>query len=67
MIYKNYEAIVEFDDDAGFFHGEVIGIRDVITFQGVSDEDLRTSFHQSVEDYLEFCKTKNKNRENQFK
>ncbi|MBN8705670.1 MAG: type II toxin-antitoxin system HicB family antitoxin [Bacteroidetes bacterium] len=62
MIYKNYESIVEFDDDAGFFHGEVIGIRDVITFQGVSDEDLRTSFHQSVEDYLEFCKTKNKSR-----
>lgn len=66
MIYKNYEAIVEFDDDAGIFHGEVLGIRDIITFQGESVEELRTAFHQSVDDYLEFCKVRNESPEKPY-
>ena len=30
--YKGYIGRVEFDDEAGIFHGEVINTRDVITF-----------------------------------
>ncbi len=52
MKYKGYEAIVSFDDEAGIFHGEVINIRDVITFQGQSVDELRTAFRESVEDYF---------------
>ena len=37
MEYKGYYAKVEFDDDANIFHGEVINLRDVVTFQGVDD------------------------------
>jgi hypothetical protein len=33
MSYKSYEAVVEYDEDADIFHGEVINMRDVITFQ----------------------------------
>jgi len=55
MKYKTYEAIVEFDDDAGIFHGEVINIRDVITFQGKSVKELKKALKDSVDDYLEFC------------
>ncbi|MDF5730540.1 MAG: type II toxin-antitoxin system HicB family antitoxin [Rhizonema sp. PD38] len=55
MIYKGYEAIVEFDDDAEIFHGEVINLRDVITFQGKSVEELKQAFHDSVDVYLDFC------------
>jgi predicted HicB family RNase H-like nuclease len=55
MEYKGYLARVEFDDDAGLFHGEVINIRDVITFQGKSVDELRQALADSVEDYLEFC------------
>ncbi len=55
MKYKGYEAIVSFDDEAGIFHGEVINIRDVITFQGSCVEELRKAFIESVDDYLEFC------------
>lgn len=53
--YKGYFAQVEFDDEAEIFHGEVINTRDVITFQGTSVTELRQSFEDSVEDYLEFC------------
>ena len=55
MNYKDYLASVEFDEDADIFHGEVVNIRDVITFQGKSVAELRRAFQDSVEDYLEFC------------
>ncbi len=55
MKYKGYEAIVSFDDEAGIFHGEVVNIRDVITFQGNSVDELRTAFRESIEDYFAFC------------
>lgn len=56
MKYKGYELVVEFDDEAEIFHGEIINIRDVITFQGSSVEELKQAFQDSVDDYLEFCK-----------
>ena len=55
MEYKGYIGKVEFDDEAGIFHGEVINTRDVITFQGESVDELKKAFHGSVDDYLAFC------------
>ena len=55
MNYKGYAAKVEFDDEAMIFHGEVIGIRDVVTFQGKSVKDIERAFHDSVADYLDLC------------
>src|ERR1043166_3422330 len=48
MTYKGYEALVEFDEDAAIFHGEVINTRDVITFQGSSVKELKSAFKDSV-------------------
>ena len=55
MEYKGYLSHVEFDDEASIFHGEVINIQDVITFQGKTVDELRQAFEDSVEDYLAFC------------
>ncbi len=55
MEHKKYLSHVEFDDEADYFHGEVINCRDVITFQGRSVEELRRAFEESVDDYLAFC------------
>jgi len=55
MEYKGYYAKVEFDDEANIFHGEVINLRDVITFEGATVDQLRNAFQDSVDDYLEFC------------
>lgn len=54
--YKNYRAKVEYIDDAKIFHGEVLGTKDVITFQGTTPEEIETAFRDSVDDYLDFCK-----------
>ena len=53
--YKGYRAAVTFDADAGVFHGEVVGTRDVITFTGTSVEELEREFRFSVDDYLAVC------------
>ena len=54
--YKGYTGRVEYDDEAGLLHGEVIDLRDVITFQGKSVVEIETSFRDSVDDYLEYCR-----------
>lgn len=58
MEYKGYIGKVEFDDEAPIFHGEVINTRDVITFQGESVSELTQAFHDSVDDYLAYCKVR---------
>ncbi len=55
MNYKNYTGIVEYDSDGKIFTGETIGLRDVVTFQGRTPEELERSFHESVDFYLEMC------------
>ncbi len=55
MEYKGYFAKVEFDEDSDCFHGEVINIRDVVTFEGRSVDELKEAFYSSVDDYLDFC------------
>jgi len=55
MKYKDYVAKVEYDEEADLLHGEVVNIRDVITFQGRSIDELHQAFEDSVEDYLAYC------------
>jgi predicted HicB family RNase H-like nuclease len=66
MEYNGYIAKVEFDDEAEIFHGEVINLRDVITFQGTSVTELRQAFQESVEDYLAFCAERGEEPEKPF-
>jgi predicted HicB family RNase H-like nuclease len=54
--YKGYTGRVEYDDEARVFHGEVLGLTDVITFQGTDVEELERAFRDSVDDYLDFCR-----------
>ena len=56
MTYKGFIGVVEYDDEARIFSGEVINTRTVITFQGTSVDEVENEFHASVDDYLEWCK-----------
>lgn len=66
MHYKGYEAVIEFDEDAEIFHGEIVNLRDVITFQGASASSLKKAFAESIEDYLAFCKERGEELEKPF-
>lgn len=66
MEYKGYMAQIEFNDNSDIFHGEIINIRDVVTFQGKSVRELHKAFKDSVEDYLAFCKTRGESPDKPF-
>ena len=53
--HRGYRATVAFDDDVGLFHGEVVGTRDVITFQAASEAELRREFAASLDEYFRVC------------
>lgn len=64
--YKGYRGHVEFDDEAGVFHGEVLDTRDVITFEGQSVDELTTALRESIDDYLENCAERGEKPEKPF-
>ncbi|HAZ15652.1 MAG TPA: toxin-antitoxin system HicB family antitoxin [Parachlamydiales bacterium] len=66
MKYKGYIGQVEYDDEAKIFHGEVVGLKDIITFQGKSVEELEQAFHDSINDYLSWCKERGEKSEKTF-
>lgn len=66
MEYKGYIGKVEIDEEAGLLHGEVINIRDVVTFAGRTVEELQQALRDSVEDYLAFCAERGENPEKPF-
>ncbi len=66
MQYNCYQAHIEYNDEARVFHGEVLNLKDIITFEGTCVEDLRQAFQDSVEDYLEFCHARGEKPEKPF-
>lgn len=66
MKYKGYEAVVRFDEEEKVLYGEVVGMRDVVTFQADSPDQVETEFHRSVDDYLVFCSEMRRSPEKPF-
>jgi predicted HicB family RNase H-like nuclease len=66
MKYKGYLGHVEYNDVAKIFHGEVVGLRDIITFQGTNVDELEQAFKDSVDDYLVWCRQRGEKLENTF-
>ncbi len=66
MTCNGYEALVEYDEDAELFHGEVLNLRDVITFQGKSVDELKGAFSASIDDYLAFCRERGEEPEKPY-
>jgi predicted HicB family RNase H-like nuclease len=56
MQHRDYAGEAWVDDEAGVIRGRVIGLKDVITFQGDTVKAVRAAFVESVDDYLAFCK-----------
>ena len=56
LSYKGYvSGPIEFDASDHTFHGQVAGLRDVITFEASTGKQLKKAFRDSVDVYLEFC------------
>lgn len=60
MAYKGYgvtQICIECDEETGsaIIYGKLDGITDLITFQADSMREIEQSFHDAVDDYLDFC------------
>lgn len=64
--YKGYIGQIDIDVNANLIYGRVIGLRDVISFDGMTVQEANESFHQSVDAYLEFCRENKVNPEKTF-
>ncbi len=64
--YKGYSARVELDPEDECFVGRLAGINDVVGFHGSSIEEIKTAFHEAVEDYIETCRKAGKTPERPY-
>jgi predicted HicB family RNase H-like nuclease len=53
--YKEYVGTVEFSEKDAVFHGKVIGVKSLISFEGDSVSAITEDFHNAVDEYLAFC------------
>ncbi len=58
MQYEDYVARITLDERRGVLHGRVENLADVISFEGVSVDELQKEFEESVNLYLKVCKKK---------
>jgi predicted HicB family RNase H-like nuclease len=54
--YKGYYASVHFSSEDDVFYGKLLGIDDLVNFEGTSVKELKKAFREAVDDYLETCK-----------
>ena len=66
MKYKGYLGNVSYDSDAKIFHGDVLGLKDVITFQGTTVKEIEQAFKDSIDDYIAWCKERGEKPEKTF-
>ncbi|HEX6037602.1 type II toxin-antitoxin system HicB family antitoxin [Longimicrobium sp.] len=55
MTYKGYTGTMEYDSEDRIFHGRVIGVTDIISFEGTSVDELEADFRNGVDNYLRGC------------
>jgi len=53
--YKGYVGSVEFSAEDRLLHGRIMGIKDIVTFEGTSVDELDQDFREAADHYLEHC------------
>jgi len=55
LLYKKFIGTVHYSTKDSVFYGKIEGINDLVTFEGENVQDLKSSFEEAVEDYVELC------------
>jgi predicted HicB family RNase H-like nuclease len=67
LTYNGYNGSVLYSDEDQILHGRILGIRDMVTFEGETVKELKESFAQAVDEYLSFCAAQGKKPDVPFK
>ena len=55
LLYKNYFGSVEHSVEDNCLYGKLKFIRDLVTYEATTVDDLVCEFHSAVDDYLTDC------------
>jgi predicted HicB family RNase H-like nuclease len=58
--YKEFISSIHYSSDDEVFFGKIEGISDLITFEGTTVSELKSSFHEAIDDYLFLCEEASK-------
>ncbi len=64
--YQGYDGSVEYSAKDRVLHGRILGIRDVVTFEGADVTSLEQNFKAAIGEYLAFCKEQDKSPNKPF-
>ncbi len=65
--YKDFIGSVQFSAEDEVFYGKIEGVNDLVTFEGASVSDIKSSFQEAVEDYIELCAELGKDPQKSYK
>lgn len=57
--YKGYRGTIEYCEQEQLFYGKVIGIKDLISYEGETIDELLEDFHKGVDQYISDLQKRN--------
>lgn len=57
--YKGYRGTVEYFEEEKLYYGKVIGIKDLISYEGETLDELLEDFHEGVDQYISDLEERN--------
>jgi predicted HicB family RNase H-like nuclease len=65
--YNEYMASIHFSSEDEIFYGKILGINDLVTFEGQTVKELKKAFKEAVDDYTATCELQGKEPEKTYK
>lgn len=66
MEYKGYTGTVEYSEEDNCLWGRIIGITDIISYEGQSIAEIRQDFQDTIDWYIEDCAARGKRPDKPF-
>jgi predicted HicB family RNase H-like nuclease len=65
--YKSYTGTLEYSLEDNLLFGKILGINDLVSYEGTTIEEIKSAFQEAVDDYLETCTELGKLPEKDYK
>jgi predicted HicB family RNase H-like nuclease len=65
--YKGYTGSIEYSKEDKLLYGKVLGIRDLISYEGGTGEELEEDFHDAINSYINLCEEQGSKPEKPYK
>lgn len=65
--YKGYTGSIELSVEDNCLYGKILGITDLISYEGYTISELRGNFENAVDEYLDFCSEIGKEPQREYK